>query len=155
LEILQTPRSRLLRDSGPCIVRKSPFLYGARSEIWYRQHHNDMTLSTPDRCPCAIRIRTFELPYGLFFTTQGHESRSGRCSRLGTASYSPHRHVTQLLRRVTLSRGDVCGGLRVYSLALKSQTWVAGCRLAETAITKNTECLSVHNSRLFILYTQD
>jgi len=30
-----------LRDSGPCIVRTSPFLYGARSEIWYRRRHND------------------------------------------------------------------------------------------------------------------
>jgi len=35
-----------------------------------------MTLSIPDRCPCAIQIRPFELPYGLFITTQGHGSRS-------------------------------------------------------------------------------
>ena len=34
-----------------------------------------MTLSIPDRCPCAIRIRPFKLSYGLVFTTQGHESR--------------------------------------------------------------------------------
>ena len=27
-------------------------------------------------CPCAIQITPFGLPYGLFFTTQGHESRS-------------------------------------------------------------------------------
>ena len=27
-------------------------------------------------CPCAIQIRPFGLPYGLFFTTQGPESRS-------------------------------------------------------------------------------
>jgi hypothetical protein len=34
-----------------------------------------MTLSIPDRCPCAIRSRPFEMLYGLFFRTQGHESR--------------------------------------------------------------------------------
>jgi len=27
-------------------------------------------------CPCAIQIRPFALSYGLFFTTQGLESRS-------------------------------------------------------------------------------
>jgi hypothetical protein len=32
-----------------------------------------MPLSIPDRCPCAIRVRPFELPYGLSFTTQGYE----------------------------------------------------------------------------------
>jgi hypothetical protein len=26
-----------LRDSGPCVVKRSPRLYGARSEIWYRK----------------------------------------------------------------------------------------------------------------------
>jgi hypothetical protein len=38
----------LLRDSGPCVVKKSPFLYGARSEIWHRQRQK---LS---RCRCQI-----------------------------------------------------------------------------------------------------
>jgi len=65
---------RVLRDSGPCIVRKSGFLYGAWSESGI-----DSVIVTPwilDRCPCAIRSRPFDLPYGLFFTTQGDESRS-------------------------------------------------------------------------------
>ena len=32
-------------------------------------------------CPCAIQIRPFGLPYGLFFTTQGPESRRlGLCT---------------------------------------------------------------------------
>jgi len=37
---------------------------------------DQMTLSIPDLCPCAIQSRPFGLPYGYFFTTQGHESRS-------------------------------------------------------------------------------
>jgi hypothetical protein len=36
---------------------------------------DQMTLSIPDICPCAIQSRPFGLPYGYFFTTQGHESR--------------------------------------------------------------------------------
>jgi len=34
--------------------------------------------SIPVCCPCAIQIRPFGLPYGLFFTTQGPESRRSR-----------------------------------------------------------------------------
>jgi len=30
-----------LRGSGPCVVNNCPFLYGASSEIWYRQRHYD------------------------------------------------------------------------------------------------------------------
>jgi len=39
---------------------------------------DQMTLSIPDLCPCAIQSRPFGLPYGLLFTTQGPESRSDR-----------------------------------------------------------------------------
>jgi len=28
---------------------------------------DEMSLSIPDICPCAIQRRSFELPYGLFF----------------------------------------------------------------------------------------
>jgi hypothetical protein len=31
---------------------------------------DEMSLSIPDLCPCAIQSRSFELPYGSFFTTQ-------------------------------------------------------------------------------------
>ena len=57
---------RVLRDSGPCIVRKSGFLYGAWSESGI-----DSVIVTPwilDRCPCAIRSRPYELQWGLFCT---------------------------------------------------------------------------------------
>jgi hypothetical protein len=39
---------------------------------------DEMSLSIPDLCPCAIQSRSFELPYGMFFTIQGPESRSTR-----------------------------------------------------------------------------
>jgi len=38
------------------------------------QRWDEMSLSIPDLCPCAIPSRPFGLPYGVIFTTQGPES---------------------------------------------------------------------------------
>ena len=54
---------------------------------------DQMPLSIHDLCPCAIQSRPFGLPYVLFFTTQGAESRrSGSCvsSRSDRSGKIPH-----------------------------------------------------------------
>jgi hypothetical protein len=59
---------------------------------------DEMSLSFPDLCPCGIQSRSFDLPYGLFFTTQGPESRS----TVG--------HCLALILCLALSDGGVAGG---------------------------------------------
>jgi hypothetical protein len=55
-------------SAGP---KCGPYFHAAESG----RQCDQMTLSIPDLCACAIRSRPFGLPYGLCFTTQGPESR--------------------------------------------------------------------------------
>jgi len=82
LEAGATGLRPLYRKKIPLSVwRKDSDLVSTASFVWRKDSDlistASLTLSISDRCPCAIRIRPFELPYGLFLTTQGHESRRG------------------------------------------------------------------------------
>ena len=69
-----------LRDSGLCRKKMAFWSSGPKCGNYFHaaesgRRCDQMTLSIPDLCPCAIRSRPFGLPYGYFFTTQRHESR--------------------------------------------------------------------------------
>ena len=62
-----------LRDSGPCVAKRMAFWSaGPKCGDYFHaaesgRRCDQMPLSIPALCPCAIQSRPFGLPYGLFF----------------------------------------------------------------------------------------
>ena len=100
-----------------------------RSQVWKLQSRGRIRSamgrnggSIPVCCPCAIQIRRFGQPYGLFLTTQGPESRSGQ----------PHLRFKRTDQRNGLSELHVRGASR--------GKWLCAFYKLSSSYTRLPEC---------------